>query len=58
VQSCGGGGGELDGQDAGVLAGFVRVKEFAAEDCEGFEWLVEGGGGVVDLDEEFGGDGL
>lgn len=59
VQGRGGGVGELDGDDSIVLAESVRLEEFGAEDCEGFGLVVvEGGGGVVDLDADFRGDRL
>jgi hypothetical protein len=44
---------------ANLLAESVRLEEFAAEDREGFGLVVvEGGGGVVDLDADFRGDRL
>jgi hypothetical protein len=58
VQDRDGGVGELDGEDTVVFAGLVRLEEFAAEDCEDSGLWGDGGGGGVDLEAVFGGEGL
>jgi hypothetical protein len=57
VQDCDGGVGELDGEDAVVVAGLLRLEEFAAEDCEDSGLWGEVGGGGVDSEAVFGGEG-
>jgi hypothetical protein len=47
----GGGAGELDGEDAGVLAGFVGCEGLATQDDAGRDL----GDGAVDLVAQFGG---